>query len=197
MALEEFTGAYLRYVHRYVTMVHVDYLRTRELTWRVERRQGKRNVWSDIDVIGIRGNEAIVVSCDENCAKKVDDIVKELKYAEEYVRRRYNVNNIKKLYVFAICYTPGKCEEKFRRLEKEGIEILSFTDMIKDFIYRLRDVKRDYTLRAGKFTDPILWVLREIEIIRSLSREEVFPPIEKMYRRRRRRVLISYKYRTT
>ncbi|OYT57494.1 MAG: hypothetical protein B6U76_00890 [Desulfurococcales archaeon ex4484_217_2] len=190
-AFEEFTAAYLREVQGYVVMSHVDYFRSKDMIEHIEKKfkQGKQGreprqgYWSDIDVLGLKKGEAIVVSCDENCSKKVDSILKELRYAEEYVRKTYGISNIRKMYVFAVCWSPRKCPEKFKKLEENKIEVKSFVDMVREFINKLR---KDYKVLGvrGKFTDPILWALRELDLIRTCLGKEILPPIprEEKYR---------------
>jgi hypothetical protein len=163
-AFEEFVAAYLRYVEHYLTRAHVE--------CKIERKGTKQARWSDIDVVGIRGNEAIVVSCDEYCRKEKRKIMEELKRAEEYVREEYDVVKVDKAYAFCVAENPNKDREKIRSLKDEGIIILTFTGMVKEFWSYLREHVK-YGKTAGKFTEPILWALREMDEIRSF-----FPPNE-------------------
>lgn len=185
-AFEEFVAGYLRHMPEYkgyIVNVHVDYKRTKELQKEVKREKTRQAYWSDIDVLAIKGNEAIIVSCDENCQKKVKRVLQEFEFAERHVKQEYPfITEIKKFYAFSMA--GQRAMEKLNILERQhNIRILAFADMVRNFIGMLRE-QANYPIICGKFTDPIMWVLREMDEIWVLTGSPVFPPINTSSKRR-------------
>ena len=197
-AFEEFVGEYFRYMPQYkgyVVNVHVDYKRDKELQRIVKGRNAtvKQAYWSDIDVLAIKGDRAIIVSCDENCGKKLNKILEELRFAEEFVKKEYSVKFVKKVYAFCIAWYPRE-EDKLKQLQSQNIQILTFTDMVRTFLKEF--CKREKIGKTGgKFTEPIMWALREVYTIRVLTEEDPFPVEEARKQRnikKRRKIIVKW-----
>jgi hypothetical protein len=195
-AFEEFTAAFFRYdpnYSGYLIQAHVDYLQDRELQHKLGSRSVKRAYWSDIDVLGIKGEKAIVVSCDENCGKEFEDIIDELKFAEEYVKQQYGVTIVEKFYAFSVGWSPNKTKEKLKQLESNGVKIITFVDMLKKFVDIIREKTDNYKESAGKFSEPIIWALREIDMIQLKIGEPVFPlKPQQLKKKRKSNAIISW-----
>jgi hypothetical protein len=196
-AFEEFVGEYFKYMPQYkgyVVNVHVEYKRDRQLQQIVRGRVNQPR-WSDIDVLAIKGEEAIIVSCDENCAKKLNEIVEEFSFAEHFIKQEYPyIKSIKKVYAFCMGWNPKTDGAKLQQLQKLNVEILTFTQMVRGFLKELRKRER-YGITAGKFTEPILWALREIDMIRVLSGKNFLPSVEGIRKKlhiRKRNVIIKW-----
>jgi len=179
-AFEEFVAEYIRYMPRYegyMVEAGVDYKREKQLQQQI-RGVAKQAYWSDIDVLAVTRDRAIVVSCDENCAKKLDQIVDELSFAEEFVRRKFPfVEEVKKLYAFCISWSRKEDRKKLQELQElHGVEILTYVRMVREFLVELRK-KEKYGVTAGKFTEPIMWALRELDMIRVLTNQDIFQSI--------------------
>lgn len=171
-AFEEFVGEYLRYMPQYdgyMVNIRVDYKRDRKIQQQV-RGKAKQVYWSDIDVLAIKGDKAIIVSCDENCGKKLNQIIEEFSFAEQFVKQKYPyIKSIKKIYAFSVAWNPNSDKAKLQQLQSRyNVEILTFTKMLRNFLRELRK-REKYGVTAGKFTEPILWALREIDMIRVLT----------------------------
>ena len=198
-AFEEFVGAYLRYMPQYngyMVNVRVDYKRDRQMQQQVRGKPAKQAYWSDIDVLAIKGDEAIIVSCDENCGKKLNQIIEEFSFAEQFVKQKYPyINSIKKIYAFSMAWNPKPDKAKLQQLQnKHGVEILTFAKMLRDFLDELRKRER-YGVTGGKFIEPILWTLREIDMISVLSGQSLLPSIEDIRKRlriRKRNVIVEW-----
>lgn len=180
-AFEEFVGEYFRYMPQYngyIVNVHVDYKRNRQLQ-QIVRGNVRQAYWSDIDVLAIKGKKAIIVSCDENCAKKLGKIIDELSFAEHFIRQKYPyIKSIKKVYAFSMGWNPNIDSAKLQQLQNQyNVKILTFIQMVRGFLKELRERER-YGITAGKFAEPILWALREIDMIRVLSGKNLLPSVE-------------------
>lgn len=185
-AFEEFVAEFLRYMPEYkgyIVNVHFDYKRDRELQQQV-RGKAKQAYWSDIDVFAIKGNKAIIVSCDENCGKKLNEIIEEFSFAEQFVRREYPfIKSIKKIYAFSLAWNPGSDTTKLQQLRNQhNVEILTFTKMVRNFLRELRKRER-YGVTGGKFNEPVMWALREIDMIRVLTGKNLLPSVKGIRKR--------------
>jgi hypothetical protein len=100
--------------------------------------------------------------------------LQEFEFAERHVKKEYPfITEIEKLYAFSM--GGLKAKRKLTSLEREhGIKIITFADMIRNFLKMLHN-KIDYPIICGKFTEPIMWVLREIDEIRVLTGYPIFP----------------------
>lgn len=176
-AFEEFVAVYFRHVSRpgYLIQAHVNYLRDREMQRKLGKKSIKQAYWSDIDVLGLKGKEAFVASCDENCGKKYEKIIDELNFATEYVKQRHEVETVEKFYAFSVGWSPKVNKDKLEKLKNDGIQVLTFVGMLGDFIGKLRNETENYRKSAGKFTEPIMWALREIDMIQLKIGEPIFP----------------------
>jgi len=175
-AFEEFVAEYFRYMHRsWIVNQHLDYLQTREMRQECLGETGQAH-WGDIDVLAIERDKAIVVSCDENCSKTTHKVIGELCMAESHIKERYPfVSSIEKFYAFCTGWAPEKNKEKLTELLGQGIKILTFADMLQELLRFLREDSDYYRKTVYKVTEPVMWTLREIEMIKVLTGRDVLP----------------------
>ena len=115
------------------------------------KRQAYR---SDIDVLGVKGDVAHIISCSEiiGTKKKVDRIEKNLIYAGRAVKREFpNKRTVKRV----------ACISKRKDLAFKDVDILYFKDM---FNFLLRHIQhRGKTDQYVRY--PSEWLIRALDIV--------------------------------
>ncbi len=138
--LEAFAEQWLR-LQGYVTWCNVWY-------WRPVDEHVKQAQWSDIDVIGFKSNEAILVACESflgvHTIKKVsekipDDFQKAMKVFTRKIKNPSGVpcpdlSNVNNLRFLVIAEAPFKLDAYKQALAIKGIEVKSFKEILDDVI---------------------------------------------------------------
>lgn len=165
---EEFTKEYLHIVEE-CEIVETDYpfKITREDYKAVESKAMGIH-WSDIDVIGIKGNVVHLISCSEIIGEKrvINKLQKNLIYAERAVSRKFPNKNIVKRVA---------CISKRKDLVLTNIDIIYFRDMVNLLLRRIqrRAIKSKQSM--GRVNYLCEWLIRALDYVGFLSeREEAY-----------------------
>lgn len=174
-AFEEFVGEYFRFVKNCIVEVHVDYCRKKQWT------KMKQDHWSDIDVLAIDHRGVVtIVSCAEH-GKEPKEIVNELSYAEKYVSQELKFSKIAKCVTFVVYYGDrAELNGDIKFLRQKGIDFVWFSSMVKQIIEKIRRENKNYTgssfaFKLGKFTEPAIWVLRELDLCAAVQGKHILP----------------------
>ena len=193
---EEFVAEYFRY-YGWIVNQHSNYLQTRKMRQQCLGKSGQAH-WGDIDVLAVKLDKATIVSCDENCSKTYDKIIAELCMAESYIKERYQfIKSVEKFYAFSTGWSPGKNSANLAKLNGQGIKILTFMDMLQKLQKSFREDSDYYRKTVYKFTEPVMWTLREIDMIKVVTGRDVLPaPPEENTRiihriKKREKIIIS------
>lgn len=159
--LEEFVREYLHMVEQ-CELVEVDYpIKITSEDYRdvekeeYEKRKKKQAYWSDVDVLGTRGNKIFIISCSEwigRTKKQVERIVKQLSYAERAITKRFPKKKIIKRVA---------CVAKHKESSFGDINVIYLKDMFHQLRRKMR--KRDVTDQHVKFA--FEWLIRDLDAV--------------------------------
>ena len=110
--------------------------------------------WSDIDVLGVKGNNVYLVSCREyiGTIEDVKRIIKQLDFAEKATKRKFpDKNTVKKI----------ACIMKHKNCVFENVEVTYLKDMINELIGKIRGRGR----RDQHVKYPFEWLIRGLDVI--------------------------------
>lgn len=160
---EELTAEYLSYVRGYVVYKGFVYQTPKSNEYvGTEVRYP-----SDVDIIGTRPNELLLVSCTENLPTKlspesgrgrdIGDRLRQLDQALPYVEERFGRYKTTKR---AIAYLWMSSFQNPSSVEP-GVELISFKQMLNEVIDKMRRDTSDFK-RKGAFTEPMLWLIARL-----------------------------------
>ncbi|RLG05642.1 MAG: hypothetical protein DRN61_00020 [Thaumarchaeota archaeon] len=154
--VEELVEAWLKF-NGYITCRNVPF-------WKPESKGRRQPQWGDIDVLGIKDDEAILVECKEFLGtKRIEEwpieLSQEFKEAEEVlkgkVKNPYGVPcpnlSKKKIKRLLVAVSPKNLKSYKDALEPQGIEVKSFKKVLNEileYLYKHMDIKPG---RAGKY----------------------------------------------
>lgn len=130
--------------------------------------------WSDIDVVGSREEEVVIVECQEWITEKMENAIKKLtrKFTDaEQFLREIGISRGKKVSLkFATLQRnptfKALIEDLGKKLGKD-IEHVWFGDVIEDMI-KLMSPYLDWE-RVGKFDEPIAWLLSKLIVFQWIA----------------------------
>lgn len=135
------------------------------------RRQGGKNVrgkfWSDIDIVGTKGTEFIIVECKEWISSSKQNVAEEVeqkfKNAKEFFDEVGLTNGREVRFIFAqIDKDPilDKLLQSSERKLGKSIEYVDFNTIATEMIQKIRP--HITKTHIGKFGEPISWLLSRL-----------------------------------
>ena len=156
---EEFVRVYLHVVEE-CQVVEVDYpFKITPQDYQEVLGKRRQSYWSDVDVLGIKGNDVHLISCTESIVteKQVDRIHRQLKFAERAMRRKFPEKNI---------ITRIACISKHEKLE--NVEVTYFKDMLD----ALKKSLRNRNPRDQHVNYPFEWLIRTMDVVGCFIKRE-------------------------
>jgi len=151
--VEELVEEWLRF-QGYVTCRDVPF-------WKPRGKRRKQGQWGDIDVLGIKDDEAVIVECKEFLGtKRIEEWPEELsqEFAEakavltRKVKNPYGVPcpglSKKRIKLLLVATLPINLESYRRSLSPEGVEVKSFKEILSEVLEYL---KEHAEIKSGKY----------------------------------------------
>lgn len=144
-------------------------MKVRETPVNYRRKGGKvvkGKFWSDIDIVGTRGKEFVIVECKEWISpskQAIRDIERKFRYAKNFFDSAGLTKGKNVRFIFAQIHKNSEFEKLLNSLSNKmgkPIKYVDFRELAIDMIEKIRPFIT--ATRIGKFGEPISWLLSRL-----------------------------------